>query len=423
LRVFSGHHEARVGRICRGLGKLWFSFALVAFLAAPGVAQEKAAQQTPQTAPQVKEVLPSYEGQHVVAVELAGRPGLDEEDLKPLLLQKEGTPFSQAKVDQSLAALKASGKAKEVELEVRPQADGVRVMFVLQPAIYFGIFTFPGAQRFAYSRLLQVSDYPPRGAYSPIDVTNTRNSLVHFFQQNGYFQAEVHPELKNDDAHKVVNVEFHVTLRRHAKFGKVVFEGAPPALDPKLQGDIKSLRARIRGVAIRHGKSYSLRTVQKATQYLESKLIDRNYLGSRVELAGAEYDPSTNLADVHFKVTPGQIAHVKVEGAHLWSWTKKKLLPLYEQAGLDPEILQEGRQNLVSYFQSKGYFDAKVDMQTRPAQDGEDIVYLVNKGPRHSVAKVAIVGNHTIPDTDLRGHIKVQKKGLISFFSHGKFSN
>jgi len=371
----------------------------------------------------VKEVLSSYEGQRVVAIELAGQPGLDKKELQPLLLQKEGEPFSQAKVDQSIGALKKNGKVKDVELEIRPQADGVRVMFVLQPAIYFGIFTFPGAQRFAYSRLLQVSEYPPRGAYSPIDVINTTNSLVHFFQQNGYFQAEVRPELKNDDAHKLVNVEFHITLRRRAKFGKVIFEGAPPVLEPKLQGDIKSLRARLRGVAIRNRKTYSLRTVQKATQYLESKLIDRDYLGSRVELAGAEYDPASNLADVHFKVTPGQIAHVKVEGAHLWGRTRKKLLPLYEQSGLDPEILQEGRRNLVSYFQSKGYFDVKVETKTQPAPDGQNIVYLVNKGPRHSVAKVAIVGNRTLPTADLRGHIKVQKKGIISFFSHGKFSD
>jgi hypothetical protein len=91
----------------------------------------------------VNEVLSSYEGQRVVAIELAGRPALDEKELRPFLAQKQDKPFSQAKVEQSINALKGSGKAKEVELEIRPQADGIRLMFVLQPAIYFGIFTFP----------------------------------------------------------------------------------------------------------------------------------------------------------------------------------------------------------------------------------------------------------------------------------------
>lgn len=388
-----------------------------------GTAQQHASDQTPQTAPQVKETLTSYEGQHVSVVELAGQPDIDENALKPLIAVKEGEPFSQAKVDQSVEALKKSGKIKDVELEIRPQPDGVRVMFVLQPAVYFGIYTFRGSGRFAYTRLLQVADYPPRGAYSPIDVATTRDHLIHFFQQNGYFLAQVRPELKKDEAHGLVNVDFNVTLNRHAKFGKIIFDGAPPTVEPELQSAVKSIRARVRAISLRSGKSYSYARVQKIPQYLEGKLISKNYLGSRVELGGAEYDPASNRADVHFKVTLGELAHVKVEGAHLWSWTRRKLLPMYEQAGLDPEIIQEGRQNLISYFQSKGYFDVRVDNQTQKVQNGEDIIYRITKGPRHSVKSVDIAANHILPDSELRGHVAVQKHGLIPFFSHGKFSD
>ena len=160
--------------------------------------------QVPATAPQVQEVLPSYEGQNVVSVEIAGRPDLDQQQLTSLLAQREGQPFSRAKIDESIAALKSSGQVKEVQLEVRPQADGVRVLLVCQPAIYFGIFNFPGAEgRFAYSRLLQVSDYPPRGAYSPVDIQNAQTLLTKFFQQNGYFEAEVKPEIQTDAAHEI----------------------------------------------------------------------------------------------------------------------------------------------------------------------------------------------------------------------------
>src|SRR5262249_12792325 len=158
-------------------------------------------------------VLPSYEGQRVMSVELAGQPGLDPKTLMPLLAQKEGEPFSQAKVDQSIAALKRSGKAREIELEVRPQAQGIRLLFILQPAVSFGIYEFPGSiARFPYSRLLQVTDYPPRGAYSPIDIQIAQTSLVNFFQKNGYFEAQVQPQLQNDTAHALVNVVFHITL-------------------------------------------------------------------------------------------------------------------------------------------------------------------------------------------------------------------
>jgi hypothetical protein len=65
-----------------------FSAALLVLIAASGWAQTSqtaAPDQAPTTAPQTAEVLPSYEGQNVVSVELAGQPELDTRDLVPLL--------------------------------------------------------------------------------------------------------------------------------------------------------------------------------------------------------------------------------------------------------------------------------------------------------------------------------------------------
>src|SRR5689334_13802418 len=72
-----------------------------------------AKEQAPRTAPQVEEVLPLYEGQKVVTVEVAGRADLNQEQLMPLVRQKPGTPFSNASVNESIAALKQAGLAKE----------------------------------------------------------------------------------------------------------------------------------------------------------------------------------------------------------------------------------------------------------------------------------------------------------------------
>jgi outer membrane protein assembly factor BamA len=388
-------------------------------LLAPAISIESQTQ-VPVTAPQVREVLPSYEGQNVVSVEIAGRPDLDQQELRPLLVQQEGQPFSQAKIDQSISALKSSGKVKEVVLEIRPQANGVRVLLICQPAIYYGLFNFPGAVgRFPYSRLLQVSDYPPRGAYSPVDIQNAQASLVRFFQQNGYFESQVDPEIQTDVAHGLISVNFRVSLNRHAKFGNVILKGAPPEEEQRLQRALTSWMARVRGAAIRAGKSYSLRRIQNATQYLESQLINRDYLGSRVQMAGAEYDPSTHRADVQFEVTPGVKAHVIVEGAHLWGRTRKKLLPIYQIAGLDPELIQESRENLISTFQAKGYFDVAVQSDVHPSPNGQTILFRIIKGARHKVSEVTIVGNQELSDDELRGHVKVQKG---RFFSHGAFS-
>jgi len=389
-----------------------------------------AQKQAPATAPQVQELLPSYERQTVVSIELAGRPDLDEPRLLPLLEQKPGEPFSRAKIDQTIASLKSSGKVKEVELEIRPQGGGVRVLLVCQPAFYFGIFDFPGVgNRFPYSRLLQVADYPPRGAYSKVDVDAAQAALLTFLQQNGYFEARVRAELQTDTTHGLVNVAFRAQLNRHARFGKVILAGAPATEEPRLQKALRGWVARARGSTIRAGQSYSLKKTQNATLFLETQLLNHNYLGSRVKLAAAEYDAKTNHADLRFEVTAGPLARVTVEGAHLGARTRRKLLPIDQIAGLDPELIQESRENLRSYFQAKGYFEVAVQSEIAPApqgqgpggptQPGQNIVFRVVKGPRHKVKDVAVIGGEAIPEDRAREQVKVQKG---RFFSRGAFS-
>jgi outer membrane protein assembly factor BamA len=148
-------------------------------------------------------------------------------------------------------------------------------------------------------------------------------------------------------------------------------------------------------------------------------LAKEAHLDAKVKLISANYNPSNNHADIAFSVQPGPVIDVKVQGAHVWSWSKKSLLPVYQGVGVDPEIIQEGRQNLTSYFQAKGYFDTKVTVNTMQQPSGETILYQITRGPRHKVSDVDIAGNQTLSETDLLSHVPVQKAHL---FSHGKYS-
>jgi outer membrane protein insertion porin family len=378
-----------------------------------------AADQTPGTAPATAQILSSYEGQNVTAIEIAGRPESNTAQFTPLFVQHSGEPFSIEKVDQTIAALKATGKFKEVQLQVDPEADGVRILMILEPAVWFGLFQFPGAERFAYSRLMQAANFPPQAPYNTDDVERDRQSLLKFFQQEGYFQAEVQPETKVDVQRGLANVFFHVALKRHAKFGNIIIADTTPEEAAKLDKALQTLWARGRGAAIRPGKAYHRSTLSRAMNYLQSQLAKHDRLAAQVKLTGAEYHADTNRADIHLEVKSGPLIHVQVEGAHLFSWTRKSLLPVYQGIGVDDESVQEGREALVSYFQAKGYFDAKVDAQSTTAKSGDKIVYRISKEKKHKVAEVKLSGNTQVSSNDLTPHIAVQKKHL---FSPGKFS-
>src|SRR5215831_6639497 len=370
-----------------------------------------------------KSELLSYEGQNISSVELAGQPDLNADEMMPLVAVRSGEDFSASKVEQTLEALRRTGKFKDVQLDLRPEPEGVRIVFVLQPAIHFGIYQFPGAERFPYNRLILAANYVPQEPYSSVDIQKAQESLLTFLQRNGYFRAEVNPEVHVDKSKGLANVDFQVTLNKLAKFGDIIIQGATPDETEHLKDSLRSLRARLKSSAIREGKSYSLKTLENATQFLESHLLGENRLAATVKLIGADYNPETNRADISFDIQPGPPVHALVEGANLRAWplnlllesqTRHKLLPVYQQNGLTPELVQEGRQNLLRRFREKGFFDVQVETETNLRPDGIIILYKINKGQRKKIEDVAVTGNNHFDEDDLEEHVNVQKAGFLS---------
>ena len=389
--------------------------AQVANQAAPA-----ASEPAPAAGPSIAQTLATYEGQNVTAVEVAGRPEFTTGQFQSSFAQQAGQPFSKDKVDLTASALKTAAKCDTVRVQVEAEANGVRVIFVLEPAVYFGIFQFPGASRFPYSRLVQVANYPIQTPFNADEVERDRQALLKFFRQEGYFQSQVSTELKIDSQHQLANVVFHVQLARKAKFGDIDLAGAAPEQTPTLTHSLETWLARLRGLAIRPGHPYHYSTVTKATEYLQSQLQKHGQLGAQVKLAGAEYHADTNRADIHFTVDGGPKTSVAVEGAHVWSWTRKSLLPVYQGIGADEESVQEGRQALMSYFQAKGFFDVQVAAQMKKDKSGNAIVYRITKEKKHKVADVTVSGNTQLPGSQLTPHLSVKKSHL---FSPGDFSD
>ncbi len=371
--------------------------------------------------PATEQTLSSFEGQTVSSVLLAGQPNINPSEFTSLMAQKPGEPFSTAKVEQTNEALKATGKFKEVRTEVSPEAQGVQVMYVLEPAVYFGIYQFPGAERFAYSQLIQVSNYTAQTPFSQHEVDTDAHSLQRFFEQEGFFEAQVHPELHVDSEHGIANVAFHADLDRRADFGAVSLQGAPEDEAPRLKHKLTTLFARLRGTAIRPGKQFNRSTLTRAERYLESLLQRQGYLGAQVALEGADYNPNTNRADILYTIKPGVKTRVEITGARVRRWTRRDLLPMYQGVGVDQNSVQEGEQALASHFQAKGYFDVKVNAQFKNEPGQDVVIYQIVKNKKHKVTAVRLVGNEALPDSKLTPGLVVEKRRR--FFSPGKFSD
>jgi outer membrane protein insertion porin family len=360
----------------------------------------------------------AYEGQSVSLVELAGRPDLDTEQLRQLIPIHPGDRFSRTTILEAIAALKSTNQFKDVQLNLRPELDGVGVTFILQPAFYVGLYQFPGAERFAFSLLIQVSRFSAQEPYSPFDIKKAQEALLTHFRQNGYFRSRIDVDVRTDKSYGLANVDFKTTLGPRAKFGNVLIEGVPPGEARQIQDFLQSFRMRLRQAAVRPGRTYSQRTLQNATRHLESRITDDKHPIVQVKVTGADYSPDSNRADVTFAVERGPIIQARIEGAQLSGQVERKLLPTYQENGLSAEMIQEGRQNLLNHFREKGYFGVQVDTSVGQQEGETAVVYQVAKGPRKRLGKLEFKGNNHFSGEELKKHVVVSE---AHFLNRGRY--
>jgi len=368
-----------------------------------------------------QQLLGSYIGQNVASVEVAGQPAETYAKLKGVISVRPGQPLTKADIDASVAALQKQPNISDVSLSVQPEANGVQVVFVLEPAVYVGMYQFPGAtSRYDYSRLLQVASYPTQAPYSNADVRRAEDALTRFFQQDGYFESEVHAEAAIDSAHSLVNVLFNTSLGRRAKIGAVRLQGASPTETAYLEGKLRSIMARLRASALKPGMTFSRYRLHNATQYMQAALSKQNFVTGSVTLVAAEYNAATNRADVTFNIDTGPVVKVETTGAKVSKRKLRDLVPVYAANSADTDLVNEGGRSIQLYFQNKGYFDVQVATRIQDSDSGKLITYHITKGDKHKVKEISFAGNKQYSDKQLQSHVPVKE---AHFFSHGKYSD
>ena len=362
-----------------------------------------------------------FNGQNVSSVDIATHPGIDLEEMRQLIKQKVGAPFSEQAVRESVAALEQTKLFTEVQMSVEPVQSGLHVTFILQPADYVGVLQFPGlGPKFPYTALIQATDLPEQTPYVPGVENKARDGVLKYLQTRGYFNAEVTPEIERDEPHHIVNVVFNCVVGKQAKIRQIEFTGISQERTINAQRALRGWWARLKRVSLEPGQKYSRMRVMKSVPFIASHLHAHGQLEPSIRLADAKYDPDTNRVDVIFSVKPGARISVTVAGAKVSSKTLQRLVPVYQENSVDQELVDEGRRNLTAYFQTKGYFDATADSRIDHQADQVSVVYSLKLGSKHRLKRVNFQGNHHFSDKQLSVDVAIKKR--LFFFTHGKYS-
>ena len=361
-----------------------------------------------------------FNGQQLSDVEIAAGPNVDVAAMRELIRLRAHQAFSADALRESVEALQKTQRFSQVQVSLEPEENGLRVLFILQPAFYVGILEFPGAgHRFPYTALMQATDVPEQSPYFDNLLVVGKDGLLAYFRQHGYFEAEVRPEVQLDESHRIANVIFRCKMNDPARLREITFTGLSESQSAAMLERLHGLWARLKRVTLKPGQKYSQQRIEKSIGFIRDHLREDNRLPPTVRLASSKFDPDSNRVDITLDVIPGPRVSVRLEGAHVSGKTLRRLVPIYEEGSVDQDLVDEGGRNLNAYFQTKGYFDAKVDSRIEKQNGVVTVVYDVDKGTKHRLEGVYFAGNHYFSDRQLSSNVSI-KKGFL--FLHGKYS-
>ncbi|MGI8957537.1 MAG: outer membrane protein assembly factor BamA [Chthoniobacterales bacterium] len=117
--------------------------------------------------------------------------------------------------------------------------------------------------------------------------------------------------------------------------------------------------------------------------------------------------------------TRALVTEIEIDGAQAFkAKTLRGQIKFKVPSSADAEKLEEGRQNIIDFYQRKGFTGVDVQMQlvTDESRGTARAVYTVREGEKGAIRSIIFQGNTHFSDRTLRHQMKTKAKTLISFF-------
>jgi outer membrane protein insertion porin family len=371
---------------------------------------DQAIQQQPP--PSVTAGTSRYEGKIVQAIEIPGVAEADREHMLQLLPQKVGEPLDRGRVRDSIRALYATGRFADIQAEAAPSGEGVTLAFTTSANFFVGAVDVEGAPtRPTSNQIVNASKFQLGERYTQEKLDRALENIRQLMQEGGYYRARVTAESVSSAPTQQVDVLFHVTRGEQAHVGEVKVTGTS-SLSP---GEVQKI------AKMNPGDRITAARVSGSLQRLRKRFQKQNRALAQVSIAEQPYHAESNAVDFTFQIDPGPVVVIFARGYHISHSVLKKEVPVYEENAVDDDLLNEGKRNLLDYLQTRGHFDAKVEIQKESDPKTLQVIYQIDPGPLHKLVLVELTGNKDFLDTaKLRSYMQVEPASRLA--SHGHYS-
>ena len=350
-----------------------------------------------------------YSGKIVKSIELPGVS--DSGRLLSMLPQKAGEPLDRDKVRESIRVLFSTGLFSDLQAEVAPSSPGVRLTFTSSPNFFIGSINVQGApSRPNANQVVNASKFQLGELYTADKLDRALQNIRQLMQENGYYRARVTAETTSNAATRQADLLFHIAAGAQAHVGDV---NVPP--------NLAFSRDQVEQIARMHtGDRVTASRINNSLQRLRKKLQKQQRVLAQVSISAQTYHPESNSVDYTYLIDPGPVVILYATGFRISRGVLRREVPIYQENAIDDDLLNEGKNNLLNYLQSRGRLDATVKFQKESTPGMVRVVYQIDPGPVHKFVLLAISGNKYFSNKTLRQRMQIEPAS--TFLTNGRFS-
>ncbi len=326
-----------------------------------------------------------------------------------------GSPFNPNLLSEDIRAIFSLGFFDDVHMRVEDFEGGVKVTFVVTERPFVRDVGFTGNKELKTEDLQEKIDLKLGRVYNPVDVQRAVEKLREFYEDEGYFEVQITPNIEKF-ADADVRVVFSITEGRQIKIDTIVIKGNA-GLSEKLIKD--NLATRERQYFILRGKVQR----QRLDEDVERIILlynDYGYVQARVESTDVEVNRDRALVTVTFTVVEGpqfRVGEVRATGLTLLP--EKEIM---RQVGIKPgdvfnrSAIRESVKAIEALYSTIGRASADVAAKTEPVpgQNVFNVTFEITEGPEVYVERINIAGNVRSQDKILRREIPLHEGDLYT---------
>jgi outer membrane protein insertion porin family len=328
---------------------------------------------------------------------------------------KIGSPFVANRTAEDIRAVFALGFFDDVQVKVEDFEGGVKLTYMVVERPFVRDILFSGNKKYDAATLQEKFDLKLGSVYNPVEANRAADKLKEFYEQEGYFEVGITPEVEKL-ADGDVTVTFKVAEGRRITIDQIVVEGAQ-GLTPR---QIKAaMETKEREYVVLRGTVQRQRLDEDVDRIIQL-YNDHGYVQARVESSETVVDREQARATIRIVVVEGpqfKVGGVDVTGNQVLPAEEiRKRIDLKTADVFSRSRLRDSVTKITDLYSAVGRASADVSpvtMQDLPNRV-VNLVFEITEGPETYVERINISGNTRSEEKILRREIPMAEGDLFT---------